>query len=582
VKRTPTVATLVLLAAGVMILRAETPPANTPPAESPEKQATTEELKQRVIELAVAGKLTDELVTAFREYSLRLAKDKLSADVPRDFWTWLAANRAMHDGLLAALHPSYDVNIVKRLQELREKFGKEVDTHTQLALAFAVVFGRAGGHPPWGSPAQGYLRNDRTPPTMEESFAYYLKYEKVMKYSLRNVPWLLLAYIADNETPIAERLWALNTYAKSGDARLRNIYNDVRYDWGKIAGNPRIGDRPRNLPNIREFGGVCAERAYYSSRIFKSFGIPSMYTWGVGRDASHAWVTWIKQDGKYYDLDDTGRYSWDNYYTGYTYCPLLRKQVLDRDVQLLAVAVGHSYDEYLNALIACHAYEMLDADKQKDGTKLLKNANERNPFCERTWHLLAQACVDGVLTHGEGEELFNTIAKALTPCPDLTCDVLEKILAARLQTGDKTNEEEIKQNLAILDRAFLLYGQVKRPDLAVRLCMTRGSYLESLKRNQEAFRVYVMASEKYAKEHYGVRDTFDATMRLMDGPENLQRRLAFCEGMVKLVPRQRSGFQREANMLNPPYVHVVRAYIRTLQAAGRDDLARQWEASLIP
>ncbi|KPJ57601.1 MAG: hypothetical protein AMS16_01265 [Planctomycetes bacterium DG_58] len=565
--------------------KADRTPAETPKkedkVEEPEKKPSgpvdADKLKQQLLATAAAGKLTDDLIDLFKTYALARAKQKLAKDVPADFWTWVEAKPTIREGLLVALHPEYSPHVVKSLEALREKFGEKVDTHPHLALAFAVVFGRAGDASPWAA-ALGYLRKDRKAPTMEQSFRYYLKYEKSMKFSLTQTPWPLLAYVADNETPLPERLWVLNTFRRAG----KGVYYKVPYDWDLLKGNPDIGNRPRTLANIRKYGGVCVDRAYFASRVYKSLGVPSMSVSGAGRRGGHAWVAWVIPGEKSYELYDEGRFDMDRYYTGTTWDPLSRKNVLDRDVQLLSAALSTSYKRYLNACIGCHVYEMLEGDKRKGKTGLLKDSVEMNPFVARPWRLLADACVEGIATKEEGEKLFDSIFKALAPYPDLTFEVLAKVLSPRLQVEGEPDKEEIDSNSRVLNRAFQLYEKAKRPDLAVKLCLLQGSYFEAVDRKMSALKLYATASEKYAREHYGFREVFDRVLVMLSGQKNLKRRLAFCEVMIKEVPKQRSAFDKKLNQLNPSYVYVVRAYIRALYAAGKDSLAERWEKKIEP
>ena len=557
----------------------ETPtPEKTTPAKEPQDKTEAEQLKERLLTVAAGGKLTDDLVTLFGTYALSRAKEKFATEVPADFWTWVEANGTIREGLLVALHPDYSPHVVKRLQELREKFGEKVDGHPHLALAFAVVFGRAGDDEPWG-PYRTYLRRDRKAPTMEESFRYYLKYEKSMKLSLTGTPWPLLAWVADNETPLRERLWVLENFARQTG---KGVYYKVPYDWDKLKGNPDIGDRPRTLANLRQYGGVCVDRAYFASRVYKSLGIPSMAVSGEGRRGGHAWVAWIGRREKSYDFSDAGRFDNDKYYTGDTWDPLARKDVLDRDVELLAAAVGGSYTEYLKTRIGCHVYEMLEPDARKGNIALLKDSIEHNPFVARAWRLLADGCVEGIITPKEGEKVFDSIFKALETYPDLTYEVLAKILSPRLAAEGEPDKEEVDRNLLVLSRAFRLYEKDERPDLAVKLCVLQGEYLEAVKRQKAALRLYVTASETYATQHFGFRELFDRALLMLSDDKALRQRLAFCEMMVKKVPRQRGSFDKKLNQLNPSYVYVVRAYARALYAAGRDRQAQQWEEKIRP
>ena len=157
--------------------------------------------------------------------------------------------------------------------------------------------------------------------------------------------------------------------------------------------------------------------------------------------------------------------------------------------------------------------------------------------------------------------------------------MLAKVLQPRLETKD-TEKDDIDRNLRILNRAYEVYEAAKRPDLAINLCLLKGSYLEKVDRRDVALKLYVSASQMYADQHYGVRDLFDRALVMLDGNENVRKRLAFCESVIKKIPRQRGPEDKKTGELNPSYVYVARAYIRTLQDAGQNALAADWEAKL--
>jgi len=528
-------------------------PSEKPSALAPPK--TARELEQVLLEKAGAGTLTDEVLVLFKQYADARARERfVPATVSEDFWTWVASDKLVHDALLVELHPKYEPGVPAALKALRDRFGKDFDSHKHLALAFAVVHGRA--------PKK---KEGDAAPSCEESFDWYLKHEPQMKVSLKTTPWLLLAFVADNKVSIAERQWALENY---GTARaLEKIYYDVPYDMSKVTGTGRIAGHPYTLPNIRAYGGVCADRAYFAAHVLKSLGVPSMSDVGEGQRGGHAWLAWVGRQGQGVDLLFSGRVQ----------CPVERKRILDREVQLLTAAIGRSYDGLLDARFACHLYDMCPADSRKSAVGLLDGAIRRNPYCPGIWRRLADAVVAGVLTQDEGEKYFDLMFKAYAQYPDLTFEVLEKVLQPRFAAGPQTPQKEITRNLNLLERAFQIYEQCQRPDLAVKLRGLQGAYLEAVGQKDKALKLYVLASERYVADHYGFVDLFDRALALMD---DVPMRLKYLQMVAERVPEYQSDFNRQAGQQNPVFVHVIKAYVKALRAAENPSEAARWEGRI--
>jgi len=537
---------------------------------------TAAELRAQLIEIAATGKLDDELLAAFKMYSAARAKESLGSAVSDEFLQWAESNKAINYALLVGLYPRYNVDVVKNMEQLREEFGEKVDSHPHLALAFAFVWGSARGRSV-REPLMGYISKQREMPSMSESFDYYLRYERKMKFSLKKTPWPLLVYIVDNDAPIDEREWALRKYQKCSLNDLRGIYYEVPYDNSRVNGPGRMGDKPWTLMNILAYGGVCCDRAYYSTRVTKSIGVPSMYDSGEGGRGGHAWAAWIVRKRNQLDMAFSGRFTYDRYYTGQIYSPLERRKVLDREAQLMAAAVRRTYAGYLEALIGCYAYELLGNDARKTASDLLKAAVRRNPLCARPWRVLAQACVDGTLPQKEGESMYTFMLKNFADYPDLTHEVLGKIMSVRLKVEGEVDDKEAIRNLRILENTFRVYDKAKRPDLAVKLRCLQGRYLEAIGREDSARKLYVAASRKYATEHYGIIELFNRSLAMMAGEEFAEKRMAYLKSMANAVPKFKSRFNEEFNLVNPVYTHVVKSYVAALREAGRADEADEWQ-----
>jgi len=303
-----------------------------------------------------------------------------------------------------------------------------------------------------------------------------------------------------------------------------------------------------------------------------------MYDLGEGYDCWHAWLAWVGRGPNGADLLHSGRFDEGKYYRGDVICPLTHKRMLDREVQLLIAAIGNSYDGLLDARFACHLYDMATGDQRKSAVGLLDGAIRRNPYCPDVWRRLADAVAAGVLTQKEGEKYFDLMFKAYAQYPDLTFEVLEKVLQPRFAAGAQTPQSEIAKNLGLLERAFQIYQRCQRPDLAVKLRGFQGAYLEAVGQKDKALKLYVLASEQYVADHYGCVGLFNRALALMTAPP---MRLKYIQMVAGRVPEYQSDFAREAKLQNPVFVHVVKAYVAALREAGKESEATRWEVRIL-
>lgn len=556
-------------------------PKTAAPADGPVENRSAADLKAEVLAGAAQGKLTDALLKLFRDYTAaRVREQYVPKDIPEDLWKWILASKELRDAVLVGLHPENekDLRALERLAALRAKFGPKVDEFPHLAMAFAIVYGYAGDKG-LREPGLYFAEKNRPPPSMEDSFDYYLKNEKQMKMSLKTTPWPILIYVADNDLPIIERKWAVGRYGAKPPATYGKVYYDVPYDDSAIGNQKgRLGDNACTLANILQYGGVCMHQAYYASRVFKSMGVPSMYDCGEGARGGHAWVAWVGRAGKTADLLFAARFDYDRYYTGTLFDPLARRDVLDRDVQLDVAAMLQSYPGYLNAVAACRMYTLLDDGPRAKATGLLDGAIRQNAYAGTSWRLMAMDVAKGVIPRKVGETMYAKMITAFAEYPDLTYQVLRMILEPRLKPSEKPKEKEVTDNLRLLDGAFGLYVRSERPDLAVRLRYLQGQYLEACDRREQAMKLYVMASEKFATEHFGFVPLYDRACVIMkeDGKKDLM--FKYMQMVAEKVPEFQGDFNRRNNLVNPTYKHVVLKYAAALREAGRTAEAETWAA----
>jgi tetratricopeptide (TPR) repeat protein len=140
-------------------------------------------------------------------------------------------------------------------------------------------------------------------------FGYYTENESRMLLPIREMPAELLAMVVDTTADIDELRWALGKHG--GDRNVGKRYSDLTYDTAAFKyNNPKkIADKPYSLPNLRKYGGVCEEQAYFAAHVAKAIGVPSAYITGRAAENSHAWVGFLQQRaGSYWFNCGEGRY----------------------------------------------------------------------------------------------------------------------------------------------------------------------------------------------------------------------------------------------------------------------------------
>jgi hypothetical protein len=558
-------------------------PRGTAPAPKAEQGGVTfdapAEQVDRLRAEALKGRLSDALLAQFKDLAAAVAQEQLkTAGVSEEFWTWVAANKDLRDPLLLALFPRFEPGVFRSLEALKAKFGDQVKTYHHLALAFALVYGRAAGKSV-RSPDVRFTEKGREVPSMEDSFGWYLKNERAMKMPLKTTPWPLLVFVADNDLPLDERAWALACYGNSAPATFGKIYYDVSYNDTLI--NATGESSPVwTLATILNNGGICMHQAYFASRVLKCFGVPALYDRGEGERGGHMWAAWVGREGKSVGLLSTGRFDYDRYYTGEVFNPITRRMMLDRDVELDAVAMARSYPGYLDAVAASHICSLFQGQECQKVVGLLEGAVLRNPYCDLPWRMTASWVAQGYMPQVQGEKMYDGMLKTFAAYPDLTFEVLTRILQPRLKPATKPSDAEITRNLQLLDRAFTVYDSAKRPDLAVSLRALQGQYLEAVGRREDALKLYATASEQYATEHYGFLTLYDRAVALMREDRKQDLLLKYMGIMAAKVPEYQEEFNRQYDLKNTAWVHVVKTYVGALRAAGRSAEAQNWENKL--
>jgi len=391
---------------------------------------------------------------------------------------WLKARPKIKETLYTAVDERWDrpQKMLAVFRELWQKFPKQIEKYSNLAVATAVV---------WSDPAlrvYDYRHHaERTKSRMRENladapsnFQYLVENEKIMEGRLLALPWELLVYVVDNRTPVTERGWAQSYYQRSH--RLSSWHQDVPYDKGMLEGlTPRLKGRDYTLENIRGFGGVCAMQADFAARVAKSVGIPAVYCRGDSAyRGGHAWWMYVAVQKAAADrlsirLVSDGRlagFEKDMFYTGQVLDPRTGREMLDRDLERRLSVIGRDLAGARQADLIMRAYPWLSKRLNLDlkaRVAYLDRCLKVSPYNEESWIEFARMARAGELESDAEKRIARshlfTMCQTFAGSPDFIWRLYDDLL---------TVQPEPEERLSLYRQALVLFEKPsqRRADLA--------------------------------------------------------------------------------------------------------------------
>jgi hypothetical protein len=284
----------------------------------------------------VVGYGTEKHVAAFHAaaYGLRLAEQLENVDGGVEMLKFLRKNAQLGRTLAFLISPKDDPKeVYRQLAALRVKHEKELETYAQLAAAICVVHDRPM--------TRRVNENRRISADPVAIFEYYVANEKAMYFGVKNVPAELLIWVVDTTSSIEEMTWALRRFGK--DDMVGKRFFDITYDEDHFRkGTPKkVNEAGYNLPNILQYGGICADQAYFAIEVGKAIGVPTAYASGASAESAHAWVGFLEARGKqgWWNFD-VGRYEEYKGVRGWVLDPQTREKVPDNYVSLVGELIG--------------------------------------------------------------------------------------------------------------------------------------------------------------------------------------------------------------------------------------------------
>lgn len=525
----------------------------------------------------------NEVRSAFAEEFAETFDDQIHEGLGEDYdevMEWLGERVDLKEEFFTAIRPDVDTvsSAFQLFNEIRKAHPKDIERYGSLAIACAVVWDNDRGVYQYNNHAR------RTHSSMPEAllaglenFQYFVDTEKVMQGRVQYVPWEFLTHLVNHKTPVQERGWAIQAYVPTRQM-FGKCYADVPYDTEMLQTKSRVcrlEGKEYNLPNIREFGGVCAMQADFAARVGKSIGVPAAYVSGSGKyGGAHAWVMWVElqavtQRSIKFSLESHGRYRGDNYYVGNLRDPQSGKGITDRLLELRLHQVG------TDAMAKRHADRLMLLYPQmadelafdfETRVEYLSGAVALNPWSESAWTALSQ------LSHGRASDkdqektmsqLLNQLFVNFAAFPDFTLTIFDDLISF---------EEDVKKQIVYHYQLLEVYAAAKRPDLGFKSLLKLSEVLEKEERSGEAIQALAVAIQKYPDEGQYVPKMLDRLDNLAASVGEADQTLAeFYTSFLPKVPQTRGG---------SPSKYCIQMYERAVPIftkAGQLQLAQTYQ-----
>ena len=364
--------------------------------------------------------------------------------------------------------------IYAMLDHLRHKVGHQAVEYPNLTAAICSVL--------YAPLTLQINENQGHSPDPVALFKYYVRYHNQMFFGIRRVPAELLIYVVDGGSSIADMRWALAHY--HGDANVGQLFFSIRYDFSALQGKRlEIDTAGFTLPNIKRYGGVCVDQAFFATEVAKAIGIPSAYDTAMGNDAGHAWAGFLQSsNGQGWWNFLSGRYQEYRGIQGHVMNPQTRQQEPDTYISLSAQLIHTTAQQRWNAealtdaagrlmLLQMHhqawpprpplhvnaVRRLPRPDTVKEMLTLLRRAVHQCNGYAPEWFMVSQLAAQGQMTYGQKEDWASALIHV---CQNRYPDFIMAVLSPMILTV-----KNVHQQNRLWNREFMLFENT-RFDLA--------------------------------------------------------------------------------------------------------------------
>jgi len=355
------------------------------------------------------------------------------------------------------------------------------------------------------------MENTERAPDALEVFDYFVENRKELLFDVRQMPPRLLIWLVDTTAPIEEMKWALLKYG--GENIVGKSYFYIKYDFGHYRrGIPKkVSQAGYTLPNLLEYGGVCADQAYFATSVGKALGVPTVFAKAEPGQVFHAWVGFLQSTGGRSVWNfKAGRYRVYAGLKGTVIDPQTREEIPHSYVPVSAGLVGiSSARRHQAAALVDGALRRADLKTRPEAAEdknprrpaipasrlehqlaLIDAALALNPSDVRVWSLVGELAEKGEL----GLEQKKCYSRTLTRLfgkryPDFLLDIYRKMVTS---IDDAEQQDELWKSL------YKMFSF--RTDLAAEVLMARAEMWDRHGDTVKAGRGYETILKRYAND----------------------------------------------------------------------------------
>lgn len=424
--------------------------------------------------------------------------------------------------LLVSQHDDID-GVFKLAGRIAADRAKQAEQFPALAAALCVVH---------DIPYQRSINENRVEsPDPIEIFDYFVNNNTQMSNDLSTMPAELLVHVVDVTESIEQLEWARKTYGNF--PQIGDRFFEINYDDDHFRNNaPKKVTQAGNyrIQSIKQYGGVCADQAYFAESVAKACGIPSCYVVAAGADLSHAWIGFLEAKGRsrVWNFDE-GRYESYQDLRGHVRDPQTGERIADGEIGVLDQLLSESDEDLLATVASALAAKRMSAEgweapasaDLESGRGLLKSprtgsiddrlalirlALARCASVPVAWQTIAGFAANGEMDQRDLDAWTRSLfAMVGSRSPDFSFEILKEMIASEKDPDECTRMWE------------WVFGKYRaRPDLASAVRMEQGRLMEEANKPELAWAAYSAVVDSYLNDGPMCIGALQAMERLLD------------------------------------------------------------------
>jgi hypothetical protein len=274
---------------------------------------------------------------------------------------------------------------------------------------------------------------------------------------------------------------------------------------------------------------LCVEQAYYAEMIGKAIGVPTATISARGEDVGHAWVGYLRTQGRRLEWDmSEGLYKEYRGEAATTRDPQTNREISDGDLRMKASRAGYAHEAVTLALALADAAGL--ASERSAALDMLERSVTACPYIPESWDRVIDLARQQPLEREELERWGGAVMRLCgTEYPDFAIKVMTPLV-----NGLRRHEERgtawswIRERVVESqnNRAYYRY------DLSVALRLREADCLAGMGNHDGAWKVCWEAVRKFGRETPAVKPV---AMR--------------CESMLRIAgspPERLASFWKDA------------------------------------